>query len=236
MATKKQIAANRANAQKSTGPRSVEGKAVSSQNALKSGIDAQSQVIRGEDPAALQALTAQYFGDHQPQSAEERALVDILIDCEWTLRRLRRVEAHLWEQECTQLDERHQRWHHEPHPETEILGRAFLAFQQAMTRLERRRDLVHRTYHRALHDLREIQASRPDPEPPPAPSPTPSIQTPNPEIGFVPEIPAVLPSEPPAGSAGEALWALVAGTPLPALQVPTGESPSARIQTGTATA
>jgi hypothetical protein len=44
MATEKQRAANRRNAQKSTGPRSVEGKAVSSQNALKSSIDAKSQV------------------------------------------------------------------------------------------------------------------------------------------------------------------------------------------------
>ena len=52
MSTPAQIAASRRNARKSTGPRSVEGKAVSRLNALKSGIDAQSAVIRGEDPAA----------------------------------------------------------------------------------------------------------------------------------------------------------------------------------------
>ena len=51
MATIQQIEANRLNAQKSTGPRSVEGKAVSCFNATKTGIDAKSQIIRGEDPA-----------------------------------------------------------------------------------------------------------------------------------------------------------------------------------------
>ena len=46
MASQKQTEANRLNAQKSTGPRSPEGKAASSMNALKSGIDAKSQIIR----------------------------------------------------------------------------------------------------------------------------------------------------------------------------------------------
>ena len=50
MASQKQTEANRLNAQKSTGPRSVEGKAASRMNALKSGIDARSNFIRGEDP------------------------------------------------------------------------------------------------------------------------------------------------------------------------------------------
>jgi hypothetical protein len=61
MATIKQIEANRLNAQKSTGPRSTEGKAVTSMNALKSGIDAQSHIIRGEDHAQLQTLAAEYL-------------------------------------------------------------------------------------------------------------------------------------------------------------------------------
>jgi hypothetical protein len=57
MATLTQIEANRRNAQHSTGPRTAEGKAASSMNALKTGIDAQSSVIPGEDAAALVALT-----------------------------------------------------------------------------------------------------------------------------------------------------------------------------------
>jgi hypothetical protein len=60
MSTLKQIDANRQNAQRSTGPRTPAGKAASRFNALKSGIDAQAQVIPGEDPAQLEALLAEY--------------------------------------------------------------------------------------------------------------------------------------------------------------------------------
>ena len=49
MSSLRQIEANRLNSQKSTGPRSAEGKAAASMNALKSGIDAQSNIIRGEN-------------------------------------------------------------------------------------------------------------------------------------------------------------------------------------------
>jgi hypothetical protein len=81
MATIPQIEANRLNAQKSTGPRSVEGKAVSCFNATKTGIDAKSQIVRGEDPADLQTLTAEYRERWQPASPEQRLLVDTLIIC-----------------------------------------------------------------------------------------------------------------------------------------------------------
>ena len=50
MATEKQINANRQNAQKSTGPKTAEGKAAVSQNAVKHGLFAQS-LIYGENEA-----------------------------------------------------------------------------------------------------------------------------------------------------------------------------------------
>ncbi|MGO9260036.1 MAG: hypothetical protein ACLQU1_27540 [Bryobacteraceae bacterium] len=213
MTTKKQIRANRLNSQKSTGPRSAEGKAASSQNALKSGIDAKSQIIRGEDPAALDALVAQYLLDHQPQSATERALVDILIDSEWTLRRLRKAEAQLWQYDLAAISQENTKSYNRDNPITEdqILGRAFERRQQTFARLDRRRESLQRAYHRTLQDLREIQDSRgalwaqpaqpaaapPEPleapkpaaEPPVAPPVTPSPQKPNPQNGFVPENP-----------------------------------------------
>ena len=88
---------NRLNAQKSTGPRSPEGKAAVRFNALKSGIDAQSQVIPGEDPAALALLAAEYHDHYQPATPEVRALVDALVAAEWLQRRFRSLEAQLWE-------------------------------------------------------------------------------------------------------------------------------------------
>ncbi len=49
--TEKQRAANRANAQHSTGPRSPEGKAIVSQNAVKHGVLAQAAIPRGLEPS-----------------------------------------------------------------------------------------------------------------------------------------------------------------------------------------
>ena len=91
MATLKQIDANRQNAQRSSGPRSPEGKAASRFNALKSGIDAQAQVIPGEDPAQLEALIVEYQDRFDTSVPERRMLVDTLIACEWLSRRLNRA-------------------------------------------------------------------------------------------------------------------------------------------------
>ncbi len=178
MATDKQTQANRLNAQKSTGPSSVEGKAASSQNALKSGIHAKSQIIRGEDPDDLDALIDQYLLDHHPRTAAERALIDILIDSEWLLRRLRKAEAQLWEYEFADFEKHHHQFHgSQPLPEKELHGRAYYSTQDSFKTLETRRSSLHRTYHRALHDLRLLQSTRPIRAPQPEPQPQPRGRT-----------------------------------------------------------
>src|ERR1035438_1906055 len=95
MATPAQIAANRANAQMSTGPRSAEGKSASRFNALKHGIDAASIVIPSEDPADYDALAADYLSDFRPQSPSESFHVQTMLRADWQKRRLLRVEADL---------------------------------------------------------------------------------------------------------------------------------------------
>ena len=71
MSTLRQIEANRRNAQKSTGPTSVTGKAASSMNALKTGIHAKSLVLPSEKPADLEQLIDEYY--QQPPSRLPRS-------------------------------------------------------------------------------------------------------------------------------------------------------------------
>jgi hypothetical protein len=97
MSTPRQIAANRLNAQKSSGPRSAQGKAASRANSLKTGLYARSQVIAGEDPAELRALAGQYFLRWEPATPEESFLVATLIDAEWLLRRYSLADAKIWD-------------------------------------------------------------------------------------------------------------------------------------------
>ena len=93
MATPAQIAANRANAQRSTGPRSVEGKSVSRFNGLKSGLYAKSLVVPGEDAEELEALAESTRRTYQPMGQAETDLVDQLIESTWMQRRYARLEA-----------------------------------------------------------------------------------------------------------------------------------------------
>jgi hypothetical protein len=97
MPTAKQTAANRMNSQKSTGPRTPEGKAASRFNALKHGIFATTQIMFDESAEDLAELAAEYHEHHNPADPEQRFLVDTLVSNEWRLRRLRRVEAELWQ-------------------------------------------------------------------------------------------------------------------------------------------
>jgi hypothetical protein len=196
MATQTQIEANRRNAQKSTGPRSAEGKAASRLNALKCGIDAQAHVIPGEDPDALEELALEYHQRFKPGTPEQRMMVDAMINSEWLLRRFRKVEAELWTFRLRKSYKPDRK-----NPLGDIYGRSVEIFG----RLQRRIDSIERTYRRSLAELRRLQ-SEPAPTPdPPQPSeaahelratvveiPFPAQATASqdqqlaPEIGFVP--------------------------------------------------
>ena len=162
MATPAQIAANRRNSLLSTGPRSEEGKAVSRFNALKTGIQAYSQIIPGEDPAALEELADGYHLQFRPATPVERFLVDILANADWQLRRLYTVEARLWELSLADG--------------ASGLGEAYQHNLPAFTRLYRRIEAVERSFYRALNELQRLQSGlAPDPDlRAPAPDPRPA--------------------------------------------------------------
>ena len=65
-ASESQLEANRLNAQRSTGPRTAEGKARSSQNAVRHGLTAKCPVLPGEDPAEFAAFSEALFEDLTP--------------------------------------------------------------------------------------------------------------------------------------------------------------------------
>ena len=90
----RRAAANRANAQRSTGPRTERGKKIARLNALQHGMAAQTSLLPGEDDVALAALTAEFEADHGCGSAAERAVAGRMVSVVWKLRRLARAEEH----------------------------------------------------------------------------------------------------------------------------------------------
>ena len=93
MAKEAQILANKENAKKSTGPKTVEGKQRSSINAMTHGIFAQIPILPGEDRENLTALADAINQTYKPQDAMEVILVERIIVASFKQIRLREVEA-----------------------------------------------------------------------------------------------------------------------------------------------
>ena len=96
MATAAQIAANRRNALKSTGPRTAAGKAVSCRNALRHGMTARSTVVLDEDAQEFLQLRTELRTSLAPRDAREELLVETMVQAAWRMRRAWRAEAKLF--------------------------------------------------------------------------------------------------------------------------------------------
>jgi hypothetical protein len=92
MTTEAQINANRQNSQKSTGPRTAEGKAAVSQNAVKHGLFASEAVIKGENQADFDLYRDEMLGELAPAGAVESMLAERFVSLSWRLRRLERMQ------------------------------------------------------------------------------------------------------------------------------------------------
>jgi hypothetical protein len=131
-------AANRANSQHSTGPRTPAGKQRSSLNALRHGLTAASPLLPSEDQAAYDAHRGGFFGEYQPATPTESQLVQELADTSWRLNRIPLVEA-------------------------EVLSRADFDIVDAhrlLANLGIQGQRLSRQFQKSLDQLREIQAAR----------------------------------------------------------------------------
>jgi len=92
MSTDRQRAANRANAQRSTGPRTTRGRAAVRSNPLQHGFYGRVAIPDFEDTAGYHALLDDYLADLHPAGAVEIELVHRLVMQLWKLRRLEHLE------------------------------------------------------------------------------------------------------------------------------------------------
>jgi hypothetical protein len=90
-----QLAANRLNAQHSTGPRTPEGKARVAQNAIKHGLFSREHwvgaALIGEDAGEFDVLLGEMLEDCDPQDRCERDLVHRIAALTWRLARVHRA-------------------------------------------------------------------------------------------------------------------------------------------------
>ncbi len=183
----RKLAAQRANALKSTGPRTSAGKEIARQNSLKHGFfscDVVNAVLDGparldEFNMMLDALLAEY----DPQSVRERILIDEVAASCWRFRRILRYECReTWSDDAEYR--RAARTESASEAIASIMGydhqasreRTFRAFRRAglhtfvlpvdaaVDKIVRYERLVKRNLYRALYTLERIRAARQGPQ------------------------------------------------------------------------
>lgn len=147
MASEHQLMANRQNALKSTGPKTVEGKAHACLNSLKHGLLTKDLLIREEKPKDLQSFRDKIYCSLCPQGAMEELFVEKIVNAAWRLRRLAKAES-----EFLDNGDSYSRI---------SLEQAFRGNNgNALHVLSRYEASLERTFYKAVHELQRVQAMR----------------------------------------------------------------------------
>lgn len=144
MASRAQIKANRANARRSTGPKTEAGKDAAKYNRTCHGLAGKQLVITSESAAAYEALRSDLIEAYDPANAAELALVEEVAQNFWRIQRGRAIEAETFNLHGGGADP--------------IIG--FQCARQEFDNLRRYMAAIERAYHRALTQLHMEQTAR----------------------------------------------------------------------------
>jgi hypothetical protein len=134
------LAANAANAQHSTGPRTPEGKARSAANSRKHGLTAAEVVVHPDEQELWAGFLADNEADLQPSGILELTLFNQIVHAAWSLRRVRMLEAELFDGSTDPLADEN--------------------LDRRLDRLARYARRFENSLHRGLRELRNLQTNR----------------------------------------------------------------------------
>jgi hypothetical protein len=159
MASKAKNEANRANAQRSTGPKTEAGKQAAKYNRTCHGLAGKQIVLNSESAEAYEALRADLIDAYDPANAAELALIEEIAQNFWRIQRGRALEAETFNLQCAGADP--------------IIG--FRCGEREFENLRRYMGAIERAYHRALTQLHIEQTARRkrEAEAPPSSGPRP---------------------------------------------------------------
>ena len=161
--TPRKLAANRANARKSTGPRTAVGKTRSGKNAVKHGLLSRHILVPGEDAAVLKRFRADLMARLEPWGDLERLLADRVVVAVWRLRRAGRHEGQILQHELDYAAIRRERNPdlYEDRPEPGVGQLVPDLFQHdELVKLSRYEARIERGLYRALYELHRVQSVR----------------------------------------------------------------------------
>src|SRR5271157_4200382 len=146
MSSLRRIYASRANAARSTGPITPEGKERSSANAIRHGLLAKCVVLENESGPCFDDLVAQHTERFAPADGVEFGMIEEMAAAYWRMRRAWAIENRLMEKAL----------HNQPPgDEAARIAAAFseLAATPELNLLHRYEARIHRIYQRALFNL-----------------------------------------------------------------------------------
>ncbi len=151
MSTAAQQLANAINAQASTGPRTDEGKEISSKNATTHGLFTDHDFIRPNEQSTYAEMDEQLNRDLAPVGMLECELVNEIRRAMWRLRRCGLVEESMIAESMLQFD-----------PETTHIPDPMQVESQAKLQcsVDRARSQAHRLLHKCTAELRKFQTER----------------------------------------------------------------------------
>lgn len=170
MPSSRQLAANRKNAQRCTGPKTPQGKARSSRNACKHGLLSRDTVLPHENPREFNALLDSFRLAFRPKDDFQEVLVAQMATAQWRLRRVTRIEKGLIATRINDLrQDRALALPDPPPPDQEYLelttqlGQTFSSDcpTDAFCKLLRYETALRHAFYQALHELQLLQ-SRPE--------------------------------------------------------------------------
>lgn len=159
-----QLNANRANAQKSTGPTTEAGRAKSSLNAIKTGLTGQTVLLPTDDAIAYQAHLGRHFTRYTPANDEEHTLVQMIADSEFRILRIPGLETSIYAIGRKKLAGLHPDELDPAVRETLIRGEILLAYRRDLTNLALQERRLRNQHKSDLEKLIALQKERKEQE------------------------------------------------------------------------
>ncbi len=154
-----QLAANRANAQLSTGPATPEAKAKTSLNAVKTGLTGRTVLLPSDDAAEYQRFLAAYEEELCPVGRLESELVQSIADTMWRLRRIPALEMAIYARGHIEFADSFNQHDLALRPGM-IELQTFLAFEKQLRNLQLQEARLTRRRERETAELRKLQQER----------------------------------------------------------------------------
>ena len=179
MTSELKSATSRANGAKSQGPKTAEGREISSRNSMTHGFTSKKTVVlKCENEDDFKEMLGRYASTYQPGSPVEEGLVNEMVACRWRMQRLRMIETALMDSELErELPEGEVPA--DPGYQIAFAFRRLVDGSRAISLAPRYEARLHRIHERSHRTLRELQQTRKQQPAAPPPQPEPDKKSRN---------------------------------------------------------